>query len=112
MTDKISIIENIQQELRRGTLVLAVLTQTDEPQYAYSLIQNLSDKGIRVDQNTLYPLLRRIESQGLLESVWQFESNRPRRYYRITALGQEVRAVLIKDWLEYENCISKMIGGI
>lgn len=108
MAGKDEIIQNIQQELRRGTLVLAVLTQTDEPQYAYSLIQTLGEQGIKVDQNTLYPLLRRIEEQGLLQSVWQLESNRPRRYYKISEFGKEVRALLIKDWIEFEKCMSKM----
>lgn len=106
MTDIDTLIQNIKQEVRRGTLDLAVLTQTDEPRYAYSLIQTLGKQGIKVDQNTLYPLLRRIEDQGLLRSVWKVEANRPRRYYMITEFGIETRAMLIKDWSEFEKIMS------
>ncbi|KAB3535284.1 PadR family transcriptional regulator [Alkaliphilus pronyensis] len=107
-----SIIQNIQQEMRRGTLVLAVLTQMDEPQYGYSLIQALSRQGIDVEQNTLYPLMRRIEKQGLLESVWQIEGNRPRRYYKISELGIKVRAELIKEWNNLRSSMTNLIGGV
>lgn len=111
MTDMQSIVQNIQQEMRRGTLVLAVLTQMDQPQYGYSLIEALTRKGISVKQNTLYPLMRRLEKQCLLESIWQFEENRPRRYYKISELGLNVREALMKDWLLLEQAMSKLIGG-
>ena len=106
-----TIVENLQQEIKRGTLVLAVLTQTDEPQYGYSLIQGLNDQGMQVEQNTLYPLLRRIEKQGLLESVWILEGNRPRRYYKISELGKDVRCELINNWKVLEKTMSNLIGG-
>jgi len=112
MAEYESIIQNMQQEMRRGTLVLAVLTQLDEPRYGYSLIQALGDMGMEVEQNTLYPLLRRIESQGLLESVWQIEENRPRRYYKISELGIEVRTELIKEWKKIGASMSIIIGGV
>jgi len=111
MSDMIPIIQNIQQEMKRGTLVLAVLTQVDEPQYGYSLIEALTAKGMSVEQNTLYPLLRRLEKQGLLESLWQLEENRPRRYYKLSQLGQEVRQALIKDWKLLEQTMTILIGG-
>lgn len=111
MSDFIAIVANIQQEMRRGTLVLAVLSQCNEPQYGYSLIEALALKGITIEQNTLYPLMRRLEKQGLLESVWQLEENRPRRYYQISPLGLEVRTALIEDWKRLENTMSALIGG-
>lgn len=112
MSDTEAIIQNIQQEMKRGALVLAVLTQMDQPQYGYSLIQALNAQGMQVEQNTLYPLMRRIEKQGLLESIWQVEGNRPRRYYRISALGIEVRSRLIDDWKALETALGSLIGGV
>jgi len=112
MSELLEIIQNIQQEMKRGTLVLAVLTQVDTPEYGYSLIEALTSKGMAVEQNTLYPLLRRLEKQGLLESIWQLEENRPRRYYKISALGISVREALINDWKILEQTMSTLIGGI
>lgn len=105
------ILQNLQQEMKRGTLVLAVLAQLDEPQYGYTLIQALTGQGMTVEQNTLYPLMRRLEKQGLLESLWQIEENRPRRYYQISEFGKEVRATLISEWHTLEQTMSKLIGG-
>ena len=70
--------DNTTNELRRGVIVLAVLSQLDQEQYGYSLLKLLSEKGLEVDQGTLYPLLRRLESQGLLSSDWNTEGSRPR----------------------------------
>ncbi|WZL81934.1 helix-turn-helix transcriptional regulator [Vallitaleaceae bacterium 9-2] len=106
------ILTNIQQEMKRGTLVLAVLTQMDKPQYGYSLIQALNDQGLSIEQNTLYPLLRRLEKQGLLESLWQVEDNRPRRYYQISAIGREIREQLTHDWHTINATMSKLVGGV
>ena len=76
--------ENISLELRRGLIVLAVLSQLDEEQYGYSLLKRLSDGGLEIDQGTLYPLLRRLKEQGLLESSWNVEGARPRRRQPVT----------------------------
>ncbi|MBE0451459.1 MAG: helix-turn-helix transcriptional regulator [Clostridia bacterium] len=112
MSETEKIVLNLQQEMKRGTLVLAVLTQTDEAQYGYSLIQALTDMGMPIEQNTLYPLMRRLEKQGLLDSIWQVKENRPRRYYKISELGRNVRAVLIEEWQTLEETMSKLIGGV
>jgi len=106
-----TIIQNFRQEMRRGTLVLAVLTRVDEPQYGYTLITELSNLGMAVEQNTLYPLMRRLEKQGLLDSLWQIEENRPRRYYQISALGRDVRNALITEWQTLEQSMSELLGG-
>ncbi len=92
------LLENTILELRRGLIVLAVLTQLDEEQYGYSLIKRLSEKGLEVDQGTLYPLLRRLETQGLLESNWRVENDHPRRYYAISAEGRKVLPQLKSEW--------------
>ena len=111
MTDLSTIVQNSKQELNRGTLVLAVLTQLSEPQYGYSLIQALNTLGIDIEQNTLYPLLRRLEKQGLLDSLWQVEDNRPRRYYQISEKGQMLKESLIAEWDKLSEALDKMIKG-
>ena len=83
-------LENVVLELRRGVITLAALSQLGTEQYGYSLLKQLSDLGLEVDQGTLYPLLRRLEAQGLLESVWKLEEARPRRYYVISAEGKKI----------------------
>lgn len=91
-------IEKLTLELRRGVTTLAVLSQLDEEQYGYSLIQRLSQLGLQVEQGTLYPLLRRLEDQGLLGSDWRVEESRPRRYYRISPVGEELLPQLKAEW--------------
>jgi len=92
------LMEPYQQELRRGLIVMAVLSQLNEPQYGYSLIKLLAEKGFGVDQGTLYPLLRRLEDRGLLESDWVVDDPRPRKYYRINSTGESILADLKTEW--------------
>ncbi len=101
--------ENTLQEMRRGMIVLAVLSQLGKEQYGYSLLKLLSDKGLAVDQGTLYPLLRRLEVQGLLESAWKIEEGRPRRYYVISKEGQEVLPLLKDEWKSMVSTMGKML---
>lgn len=86
------------QELRRGTVVLACLTLLRTPTYGYALLTALEGHGIRVDANTLYPLLRRLESQGLLSCEWNTEESRPRKFYECTARGRELLDGLRQEW--------------
>jgi PadR family transcriptional regulator PadR len=90
--------DKITQELRRGVLVLAVLSQLSDPKYGYALIDELSRHGLEIEQGTLYPLLRRLEEQGLLESEWSVDGPRPRRYYVISATGRDLLVRLQEDW--------------
>ena len=92
--------EKLTQELRRGVLVLATLSQLDQAKYGYALIDEFSKQGLDIDQGTLYPLLRRLEEQGLLESEWNVEGSRPRRYYQISSMGEQLLRVLTVDWQE------------
>ena len=87
-------------ELRRGTLVLSVLSQMDVPRYGYSLVQCMEEKGVAIDPNTLYPLLRRLERQGLLESRWETDGPKPRKYYTRTPFGDEIFEALKRQWRE------------
>ena len=85
-------------ELRRGTLTICVLSQMKEPKYGYALVQSLEEKGVAIDPNTLYPLLRRLESQGLLESKWETGGTKPRKYYQRTEYGTEIYRQLKTYW--------------
>ena len=101
--------QNLISELRRGTLVLTVLSQLDEEQYGYSLMQLLAEKGIDIDQSTLYPLLRRLESQGLLESEWSVEGSRPRRYYVLSETGKETLQQLKQEWRALSDALDHLL---
>jgi len=90
--------ENAILELRRGVIVLAVLSKLGEEQYGYSLINGLKEQGFEIDQGTLYPLLRRLETQGLLNSKWRIEADRPRRYYSLSAEGRVLLPRLKNEW--------------
>ncbi len=103
-------LENVILELRRGVIVLATLSQLGTEQYGYSLLKQLSDQGMEVDQGTLYPLLRRLEAQGLLESVWKLEEARPRRYYIISAEGRKLLPKLKKEWAGIVSVMGKMLA--
>ncbi|MEO3859627.1 PadR family transcriptional regulator [Acrocarpospora sp. B8E8] len=89
-----------QQELRRGTIVLACLLILKQPNYGYALLDQLDQSGFAVDANTLYPLLRRLEKQGLLTSDWNTEESRPRKFYRTSDQGLMLADALRRDWEE------------
>jgi DNA-binding PadR family transcriptional regulator len=95
-----SMHKKLTQELRRGIIVLATLNQLKTAKYGYALIEVLANQGLEIDQGTLYPLLRRLEDQGLLESEWNVEGSRPRRYYKLSPTGRKLLQVLTKDWQE------------
>lgn len=97
--DQKEMTNNVILELRRGALVLAALSQLDREQYGYSLLKTLSDRGLGVDQGTLYPLLRRLETQGVLRSAWRVEDAHPRRYYVLSEAGLKILPKLKQEWL-------------
>ena len=100
----------LMQELKRGTLVLGVLSQLKQPLYGYSLVSSLSEKGMDIDKNTLYPLLRRLESQDLLLSEWNVEESRPRRYYKLSDKGIKVLEQLAEEWEKLNETIMKLLN--
>jgi PadR family transcriptional regulator PadR len=102
---------NLRLELRRGVVVLAVLSQMDTARYGYDLIRQLAEQGLDVEEGTLYPLLRRLEKQGLLESEWEVGESRPRKYYRISPLGRKVLTVLMAEWNETVEVMHLILYG-
>ena len=105
------IVQNMLLELRRGVLSIAVLSQLSKEEYGYSLLKALSDKGLEIDQSTLYPLLRRLESQGLLQSDWRIvDEARPRRYYVISPQGRAVLTNLKREWSALAETMKQMLS--
>ncbi len=98
-------------ELRRGTVVLASLLLLRTPGYGYALLDELRDLGFTVDANTLYPLLRRLESQGMLVSEWNTEEARPRKFYRISPDGERLAAGLLADWERIDGSVRRLGQG-
>lgn len=92
------ILENLRSELRRGSLIVAVLAQLRQEQYGYTLRKSLEENGIAMDEGTLYPLLRRLESQGLLASEWREQDKRNKRFYRLSPQGEVILTQLLLDW--------------
>jgi PadR family transcriptional regulator PadR len=90
--------ESLRLELRRGSLTLAVLAQLREEHYGYTLRKDLAERGLEIDESTLYPLLRRLETQGLLVSQWREEDKRNKRFYRLSPDGEQILAKLLEEW--------------
>ena len=109
-TELNDICEKLTQELRRGILVLATLSQLDKAKYGYDLINHLTENGLEVEQGTLYPLLRRLEGQGLLDSEWNVEGSRPRRYYVISSEGKQVLTRLSADWFDMVKVMDGLLS--
>ncbi len=96
------------QELRRGTVVVASLTVLRSPGYGYSLLETLSAAGFEVEANTLYPLLRRLETQGLLTSSWNTDEARPRKFYTTTEQGNALADLLRTEWARLDGAINDL----
>ena len=96
--NKDDLVSGFLLELRRGTVILCALAKLRRPAYGYQLITDLAESGMPVEANTLYPLLRRLEAQGLLESTWNTEGAKPRKYYAATPFGLEVLDALKERW--------------
>jgi len=109
MTVTENLFENLRLELRRGCLTLAVLAQLKQEHYGYALRKSLAARGMEIDENTLYPLLRRLEAQGLLTSQWREEEKRNKRFYRLSSEGEEMFARLLKEWNEINTAIGNLL---
>lgn len=105
--------DKLEQELRRGVVVLAVLSQLRTHQYGYSLRQALAQRGLPIEEGTLYPLLRRLEAQALLTSEWRIEEGPPRRYYRLSRAGERLFGELTTSWRELNQVMDRLLdeGG-
>src|SRR6266446_3217552 len=103
------LFENLRLELRRGSLIVAVLAQLHAEHYGYALRKALADRGMAIDENTLYPLLRRLESQGLLVSTWREENKRNKRFYRLSDEGQAILGQLLEEWNAIDTALNRIV---
>jgi PadR family transcriptional regulator PadR len=104
-----SVLENLRLELRRGCLILAVLAELRSERYGYTLRKALADQGLDIDEGTLYPLLRRLESQGLLISEWREEDKRNKRFYRLSADGKPLLKQLAAEWKSINASLNEIL---
>lgn len=100
----------LEHELRRGVVVLATLSQLQTPRYGYELRQALAERGLPIEEGTLYPLLRRLEAQGLLQSEWRIEEGPPRRYYALNADGGTLLRKLTASWRGLNDAMARLLG--
>jgi PadR family transcriptional regulator PadR len=105
------VLDNLRLELRRGCLIIAVLAQLRTEHYGYALRKALTDQGMDIDENTLYPLLRRLESQGLLTSAWREENKRNKRFYHLSREGEVVLTHLLEEWHIIDASLNRIIGA-
>lgn len=103
------LFENLRLELRRGCLVLAVLAALRREQYGYTLRKELGEQGMEIDEGTLYPLLRRLERQGLLSSDWREEDSRRKRFYRLSAEGKQMLRQLLAEWRRINSSLDEIV---
>jgi PadR family transcriptional regulator PadR len=108
MTTSDDLYESLRLELRRGSLTLGVLARLREERYGYTLRQALAADGLQMDESTLYPLLRRLETQGLLVSQWREEDKRNKRFYRLSADGRKVLTRLLAEWRRISESLEKI----
>jgi PadR family transcriptional regulator, regulatory protein PadR len=103
------LFENLRLELRRGCLIVAVLAQLKVEHYGYTLRKALADQGLAIDEGTLYPLLRRLESQGLLLSEWREEDKRNKRFYRLSTAGRQILKQLLAEWQHLNQSLERIL---
>jgi PadR family transcriptional regulator PadR len=103
------LFDNLRLELRRGSVIVAALAQLRTEHYGYALRKALEEQGLPVDEDTLYPLLRRLESQGLLVSEWREEDRRRKRFYRISRTGQSLLERLLAEWRDINAALKRIL---
>jgi PadR family transcriptional regulator PadR len=101
--------ESLRLELRRGCLIVAVLAQLRDEHYGYTIRKALADEGLAIEESTLYPLLRRLETQGLLKSEWREEDKRNKRFYRLSTEGEAILAQLLAEWNGINESLHKIL---
>jgi PadR family transcriptional regulator PadR len=109
MPTRQELFENLRIELRSGCVIVAALAQLRREHYGYTLRKALSEVGLDIEENTLYPLLRRLEGQGLLLSEWREEDKRRKRFYRLSSLGEAILADLLEEWQGINRALTRLM---
>jgi len=110
LNDKEELLNSLVLELRRGAIIMGVMSRLSESQYGYSLVKTLEQIGFPVEPGTLYPLLRRLEKQGLLESSWDTSENRPRKYYKLSTTGIDIYGRLQTEWRDLSKIMDVLMN--
>ena len=110
-TAQTELFDSLRLELRRGCLVVAVLAQLRQEHYGYTLRKSLVEAGLEIEESTLYPLLRRLETQGLLTSQWREEDKRNKRFYRLSPVGEVVLGQLLDEWRGINRAVERILGA-
>jgi PadR family transcriptional regulator, regulatory protein PadR len=110
VAERSEVFENLRLELRRGCLILAVMAALRTEQYGYTLRKALAEQGMEIDEGTLYPLLRRLESQGLLSSQWREEDKRNKRFYRLSPEGKLILKQLLEEWRAIDSALKEILS--
>ncbi len=105
-------IGKLATEMNRGFIQLLIMVMLDEPMYGYDIVKTLGEKSFSIDENTLYPLLRRLEEREILSSEWRVEQNKPRKYYFVSETGRQVRNELLRIWKEQELLLKSFVGEV
>lgn len=108
-TSQNDLFDSLRMELRRGCLILAVLAQLRVEHYGYTLRKALADEGLAIEESTLYPLLRRLETQGLLKSEWREEEKRNKRFYRLSTAGETILSQLLVEWNGINDSLHRIL---
>lgn len=101
----------MEAELRRGAVQLVTLVLLDTPRYGYDLVRQLSDAGFEIEEGTLYPILRRLEQNGMLEATWNTEGSRPRKYYVLSEDGRRYKDDLVDAWRRVRDATDRLVEG-
>jgi PadR family transcriptional regulator, regulatory protein PadR len=109
MPSRQELFENLRIELRSGCVIVAALAQLRTEHYGYTLRKALSEVGMDIEENTLYPLLRRLEGQGLLLSEWREEDKRRKRFYRLSGLGEQILGDLLEEWQGINRALTRLL---
>jgi PadR family transcriptional regulator PadR len=103
------IFDSLRLELRRGCLIVAVLAQLRAEHYGYTLRKALADQGLAIEESTLYPLLRRLETQKLLTSQWREEDKRNKRFYKLSTEGETILTQLLAEWNSINDSVNTIL---
>jgi len=96
-------------EMNRGFLQIMVLAMLEKDMYGYAMVRAIGELGYEVDENTLYPLLRRLEKNGWVKSTWDIREDRPRKFYGVTEAGRRLRAELLDIWKKQDQILRQLL---
>lgn len=109
MTKQDPDIGSLETEMNRGFLHILVLALLEKEMYGYSMVKHIESLGYRVEENTLYPLLRRLEKNGWIASKWELSEDRPRKFYAVTAAGRAIRDSLRAIWKNQNRVLENIV---